>query len=112
MIRGKNPRRKMIPHLDNSSADSDTAAMFSLLDAAAAAQPAAPAPAAAPEKPADAKAGKGAGMGMGGMGAMLGGAAKGGFTGGTKKDKDMNSLMNFFTNSMNSMFGSMAPKKK
>jgi hypothetical protein len=44
------------------------------------------------------------------MGSMLGGAAKGGFTGGTEKDKQMNSLMMFFTNSMNEMFGSMAPK--
>ena len=89
-----------------------SATMFSVLEAAAATQPAAPAPVAAPEKPADAKAGAGGGMGMGGMGAMLGGAAKGGFTGGTKKDQQMNSLMNFFTNTMNSMFGSMAPKKK
>jgi hypothetical protein len=38
-------------------------------------------------------------------------SGKGGFTGGTKKDQQMNSLMNFFTNSMNDMFGSMAPNK-
>ena len=71
--------------------------MFSILEAAKAAAPATPA----------AAGGDGA---MGGMGSMLGGAAKGGFTGGTEKDKQMNSLMMFFTNSMNEMFGSMAPK--
>ena len=48
---------------------------------------------------------------MGGMASMLGGG-KAGFTGGTKKDKQMNSIMNFFTNTMNEMFGGMAPKKK
>lgn len=87
--------------------------MFSVLEAAAAAQPAAPAPVAGAEKPADAKAGSGAGAGsgMGGMASMLGGG-KAGFTGGTKKDKQMNSIMNFFTNTMNEMFGGMAPKKK
>lgn len=75
--------------------------MFSILETAKATAPAA--------QPAAAGAESG-GAGMGGMGAMLGGASKGGFTGGTAKDKQMNSLMNWFTDSMNSMFGGMAPK--
>ena len=76
--------------------------MFSVLETAKAA--AAPAPA----QPA--AAAKGSDDGMGALGGMMSG--KGGFTGGTKKYKQMNSLMNFFTTTMNSMFGSMAPKKK
>ena len=47
--------------------------------------------------------------GMGALGGMMSG--KGGFTGGTAKDKQMNSIMNWFTNEMNSVFGGMAPKK-
>ena len=77
--------------------------MFSVLETAKAAAAPAPAqPAAAAEKS--------GGDGMGALGGMMSG--KGGFTGGTAKDKQMNSLMNFFTTSMNEMFGSMAPKKK
>ena len=57
-----------------------------------------------------AKSGGGGGMGgMGALGGMMSG--KGGFTGGTAKDKQMNSIMNWFTNEMNSVFGGMAPKK-
>jgi len=72
--------------------------MFSILDAAKAAAPATQPAAAVPK-----------GRDMGAMGDMMG-AAKGGFTGGTAKDKQMNSVMNFFTTSMNDMFSGMAPK--
>ena len=88
---------------------SPSASMFSLLDAAAAAAPPAQPAAAAPAAHA-AKSGGGGGMGgMGALGGMMSG--KGGFTGGTAKDKQMNSIMNWFTNEMNSVFGGMAPKK-
>ena len=88
---------------------SPSASMFSLLDAAAAATPPAQPAAASPAAPA-AKSGGGGGMGgMGALGGMMSG--KGGFTGGTAKDKQMNSIMNWFTNEMNSVFGGMAPKK-